>query len=68
MSDIQLCHAIANMVAAAVASEPFSNHIWCHIFAADKLKGTRITGFMVSHTCDILIVKCDIRLFFCCLV
>ncbi len=46
-SDVELCHAIANMVAVVLACPPRSNHLWYHMFAADGLLGTHMTGFMV---------------------
>ena len=46
-SDIGLCHAMANMVAAVLACPPQSNHLWYHLFAANELNNTHVTGFMV---------------------
>ena len=47
-SDVQLRHAMANMVAIVVASPPRSNHLWYHMFAADGLPFSYMTGFLVS--------------------
>ena len=47
---------MANMVAAILACPPRSNHLWYHLFAANELNHTHVTGFMVrlyvhvSHT------------------
>ena len=35
------------MVAVVLACEPRSNHLWYHMFAADGLSGSYMTGFMV---------------------
>ena len=45
--EIQLRHALANMVAAVLACPPRSNHLWYHLFAANELNDTHMTGFMV---------------------
>ena len=39
---------MANMVAVVLACEPCSNHLWYHMFAANELSGSHMTGFMVS--------------------
>ena len=44
---IELRHALANMVAAVLACPPQSNHLWYHLFAANELNGTHMTAFMV---------------------
>ena len=50
--EIQLRHALANMVAAVLACPPRSNHLWYHLFAANELNDTHMTGFMVRvHLC-----------------
>ena len=46
-SDIGLRHAMANMVAAILACPPRSSHLWYHLFAANELNSTHVTGFMV---------------------
>ena len=46
-ADVELCNAIANIVAVVLACPPKSNHLWYHFFAADQLFGTFMTGFMV---------------------
>ena len=46
-SDIGLRHAMANMVAAILACPPRSSHLWYHLFAANELNNTHVTGFMV---------------------
>ena len=48
-SDVQLRHAMANVIAIILASEPRSNHLWYHMFAADALQDTYMTGFMVKY-------------------
>lgn len=47
-SEMELCHSMANMVAVVLACEPCSNHLWYHMFAANELSGSHMTGFMVS--------------------
>ena len=47
--EIGLCHAMANMVAAVLACPPRSSHLWYHLFAANELNNTHVTGFMVRH-------------------
>ena len=47
-SDVDLRHSMANMLAVVMGSPPRSNHLWYHLFAADKLQRTYMTGFMVS--------------------
>ena len=46
-SDVDLRHSIANMVAMVMGCPSYSNHLWYHMFAADELKNTYMTGFMV---------------------
>ena len=46
--DIDLQHSLANLIAPVLGSPPHSNHLWYHMFAADKLHNTFMTGFMVS--------------------
>ena len=48
-SDIDLRHALANLVGVVLGSPTSSNHLWYHLFAADKLENTYMTGFMVSQ-------------------
>ena len=50
--EIELRHALANMVAAVLACPPRSNHLWYHLFAANELNDTHMTGFMVSIICN----------------
>ena len=51
-SDVDLCHSIANMVAVVIGCPSRSNHLWYHMFAADKLVNTYMTGFMVRGEGD----------------
>ena len=46
-SDVDLRHALANMIAVVIASPNASNHLWYHMFAPGDLVDTYITGFMV---------------------
>lgn len=48
-SDIDLCHSLANMVAAVLGCPNRSNHLWYHLFEAEKLPNTHIVGYMVSY-------------------
>lgn len=48
-SDTDLCHSLANLVAVIIGCQPQSTHLWYHMFAADQLKGTYMTGFMVRE-------------------
>jgi hypothetical protein len=45
---MDLRHSIANMVAMVMGCPSHSNHLWYHMFAADELVNTYMTGFMVS--------------------
>ena len=47
-NDQELCDALANMVAAVLAYPPQHIHLWYHMFAADELLNTFMTGFLVS--------------------
>ena len=47
-SDVDLRHALANMVAAVIASPKASNHLWYHMFSPGELQDTYMTGFMVT--------------------
>ena len=70
-SDIGLRHAMANMVAAILACPPRSNHLWYHLFAANELNNTHVTGFMVrlyvcvpynkNVFCYIYLLTCSLR-------
>eukprot|EP00731_Ephydatia_muelleri_P021734 Em0014g325a len=45
-SDVELRHALANMIAVVIASPRASNHLWYHMFEPDGLMDTYMTGFM----------------------
>ena len=47
-SDIELRHAIANVVAAVLGSPERTTHLWWHLFSPDELANTYMTGFLVS--------------------
>lgn len=47
-SDIELRHAIANVIAAVLGTPEKSTHLWWHIFSPNDLDSTYMTGFMVS--------------------
>ena len=47
-SDIDLRHALANLVGVVLGSPSRSNHLWYHLFAANELENTFMTGFMVG--------------------
>ena len=47
-SDMDLRHSIANMIAVVMELPSRSNHLWYHMFAADELVNTYMTGFMVQ--------------------
>ena len=49
-SDVDLRHALANMIAVVIASPKASNHLWYHMFAPGDLVDTYMTGFMVIST------------------
>ncbi len=49
-SDLDLRHSLANLVAMIVGSPKQSNHLWYHLFAADMLENSYMTGFMVSES------------------
>ncbi len=52
-SDVDLRHSLANLVAVVLGSPSRSNHLWFHLFAADRLEGTYMTGFMVRGLCSL---------------
>ena len=52
-SDLELRHAIANIVAAVLGTPEKSTHLWLHMFSPSDLDGTYMTGFMVSVQWDI---------------
>ena len=52
-SDVALRRALANMIAAVLGCPPQSNHLWYHVFAADELKNSYMTGFMVSRSFNV---------------
>ena len=58
-SDQELCDALANMVAAVLACQPHSSHLWYHMFEADKLRETYITGFLV---CMGVCIPCSLEM------
>ena len=43
-----LCDVVVNMVAVVLATPPFSNYLWYHLFAADKLEDVYATAFKVN--------------------
>jgi len=47
LSDIDLRHALANMIAVVFALPEGSNHMWYHMFSPKDLEHTYISGFMV---------------------
>ena len=47
-SDVDLRHALANLIAFIVGSPHRSNHLWYHLFAPEELENTYMTGFMVK--------------------
>lgn len=68
--DTELCHAMANTVAIVLACEPRSSHLWYHMFAADALSGSYMTGFMVSGNCTLhsFIIHNTTILIYCCTI
>ena len=48
-SDVDLRHSLANLVGVVLGCPSRSNHLWFHLFAAEELKGTYLTGFMVRE-------------------
>ena len=46
-SDIDLRHALANMIAVVFSLPSRSTHLWYHMFAPGDLKNSYLTGFMV---------------------
>ncbi len=54
-SDKDLCHSLANMVAVVLGGSS-SNHLWYHLFAPNELHKTYMTGFMVCHMQNMIIL------------
>ena len=52
-SDLELRHAIANIIAAVLGTPEKSTHLWLHMFSPSDLDGTYMTGFMVRVQWDI---------------
>ena len=46
-SDIDLRHALANMIAVMFSLPSRSTHLWYHMFIPGDLKNSYLTGFMV---------------------
>lgn len=46
-SDIDLRHALANMIAVVFSLPDRSTHLWYHMFAPGDLKNSYLTGCMV---------------------
>ena len=47
-------NALAHLIAVVLGCPPQSSHLWYHMFAAEDLANTYITGFMVSIDAGIL--------------
>ena len=55
-----LCDVVIHIVAVVLATPPFSNYLWYHLFAADKLEDMYATAFKVhlkfyNKYCKVLI-------------
>ena len=57
-SDFDLRHSLANLMAVILGSPSRSNHLWFHMFAADRLQNSYMTGFMVSTPFTITYIMC----------
>ena len=46
-SDVDLRHALANMIAVVFGLPDHSTHLWYHMFSPRDLENSYLTGFMV---------------------
>ena len=46
-SDVDLRHALANMIAVVFGLSDHSTHLWYHMFSPGDLENSYLTGFMV---------------------
>ena len=46
-SDVDLRHALANMIAVVFGLPSYSTHLWYHMFNPKDLENSFLTGFMV---------------------
>lgn len=46
-SDVDLRHALANMIAVVFGLPSRSTHLWYHMFNPGDLENSYLTGFMV---------------------
>ena len=46
-SDVDLRHALSNMIAVVFGLPDHSNHLWYHMFRPGELENSYLTGFMV---------------------
>lgn len=51
-SDIDLRHALANMIAVVFGLPNHGTHLWYHMFNPGDLENSYITGFMVRFICN----------------
>ena len=49
-SDVQLRHALANLIALAFSLPHRSTHLWYFLFGQSELEGTFLPGFMVRSS------------------
>ena len=49
-ADIELRHALANMIAVVFGIPGKSTHLWYHMFAPEALENSYMTGFMVCFS------------------
>ena len=47
-SDVDLRHALANMIAVVFGLPSRSTHLWYHMFSPGDLENSYLTGFMVQ--------------------
>ena len=61
-SDIDLRHALANLVGVVLGCPSRSTHLWYHVFSPEELQGTYLTGFMVidSYALDSILLWLDV--------
>lgn len=51
-SDIQLRHALANLIALGFSLPPRSTHLWYFLFGQSELEDTFLPGFMVRSSLE----------------
>ena len=65
-SDIQLRHAVANLIAVTFSLPPRSTHLWYFLFDQSELEDTYLPGFRVSLTgcCTVFVINVTHQMYY----